>query len=85
MHGCSPVMCQHGYCNVYFMEQINPGDLALAPMDYANGNIPDSVKEFKPTVYPDDEAFCCTLGPNRQGDHFITMSCYIVCNNGKNN
>ncbi len=36
----------------------------VIPMDYESPNMPKAVKEFRPTLYKDDEMYCCILGPD---------------------
>ncbi|MBW8683495.1 hypothetical protein [Chitinophaga rhizophila] len=48
------------------MEQMNMAGLELVPMDYENEPLPKEVKELRPAVYLDGDAYCVILGPDPQ-------------------
>lgn len=52
------------------MEQMKIDEAAQLQIDMDSANIPASVKEFRPTVFKEGNAFCCVLGPDPQAGVF---------------
>jgi hypothetical protein len=52
------------------MEQMNMKGLETIPVNFEQGDILPSVKEFKPAGYKDGDAYCCILGPDPMAEVF---------------
>jgi hypothetical protein len=48
------------------MEQMKIDEAAQLKIDMDSENIPASVKEFRPVVFKEGNAYCCILGPDPQ-------------------
>jgi hypothetical protein len=46
------------------MKQMTIDEHDLITLDYESPNLPRAVKEFRPTLYKNDEMYCCILGPD---------------------
>jgi hypothetical protein len=46
------------------MQQMVIDEKLLVPLDYESGDLSPSIKQFRPTLFKDDEKFCCLLGPD---------------------
>ena len=42
----------------------------LISIDYNSGDVPASVKQYRPILYKDGNEFCCLLGPDPQNGIF---------------
>jgi hypothetical protein len=49
------------------MEQFNLRDETKVNLDYADTELPISVRTFKPLVFQDGDSFCAVFGPDRNG------------------
>jgi hypothetical protein len=52
------------------MEQMNTEGLKLVHVDFDSEDVPASVKQTRPVIYEEGEAFCCLLGPDPEGGIF---------------
>jgi hypothetical protein len=52
------------------MEQMQIDQAAIIPIDYEHGDLPATVRQFKPVVFQEGNAFCCILGPDPQSGIF---------------
>ena len=43
---------------------------AVIPIDYEHTDLPATVRQFKPVVFKEGDAFCCILGPDPQSGVF---------------
>ncbi|GAA4786892.1 hypothetical protein GCM10023231_13760 [Olivibacter ginsenosidimutans] len=48
------------------MEQMKIPEEARVTYNYEAPDVPEMVKEFRPTLFRDDNDYCCVLGPNPQ-------------------
>jgi hypothetical protein len=46
------------------MQQMHLNEEDIITIDYEAGDIPASVKEFRPAVFREADRFCCILGPD---------------------
>lgn len=49
------------------MEQSNLRDDMKVQLDYADPELPVSVRTFKPLVFQDGDSYCAVFGPDRNG------------------
>lgn len=47
------------------MKQMVIRDEAVVHVDYESSDLPATVRQFKPVIYEEGNAFCCILGPDR--------------------
>jgi hypothetical protein len=52
------------------MEQMQIDEAAKISMDYEHDELPESVKQFKPVLFKEGNAFCVVLGPDPQAGIF---------------
>ena len=52
------------------MEQYDVPEEMRVPLDYADEELPASVRVFKPVLFIDGDSFCCVLGPDPQAGVF---------------
>ena len=48
------------------MQQIVIDEELIVPLDYESPQLSKAVKQFKPTLYREGEAFVCVLGPDKE-------------------
>jgi hypothetical protein len=47
------------------MKQMLIREEAVVHVNYESSDLPATVRQFKPVIFKEDEAFCCILGPDR--------------------
>ena len=48
------------------MKQLDvPSDMKIK-IDFADNNLPESVRKFQPLLFKDGDSYCCVLGPDPQ-------------------
>jgi len=60
----------HKNCSPVRMEQMKSDGLVVVSIDYDAPEVPDSVKQTRPLLYHDGDAYCCVLGPDTQSGIF---------------
>lgn len=46
------------------MEQMKMDKLEVVPLNYEDAALPADVRELRPAMYVDGDAYCCILGPD---------------------
>ena len=52
------------------MKQFEVPDRAKVNIDISDPDIPDSVKQLRPVLFQEGDAYCCLLGPDPQAGVF---------------
>ena len=54
------------------MKQILIGEDLIVPIDYDSLEYSAAIRQFRPTLYKQDEQFCCILGPDQEQAIYAT-------------